>query len=249
MTVLAVRVNRSLSRVCDAYTGQVIALVEPAGQLSRYGLGRLMFLVSDTLATLGEGTPGTPLTLGDHLNLRELAADDVAEQISGLMGMEDANTLARQLAPQVSDLSAALSRPDLANTVSSRFGSVRLIDYLRASLILAVDLAIETVGVAQPPALTEAVRSLAGVLAERYPGRSIELRVPPYAAVQIGARAEAPVHTRGTPPNVVETDPDTFLALATARQSWTRAVAAGSLVYSGTHAADAARALPVFRPH
>ena len=84
---MAVQVNRSLGRVCDAYAGQVIALVEPAGQLSRYGLGRLMFLVSDTLATLSEGTPGTPLTLGDHLNMRELAADNVAEQIMGLMGM------------------------------------------------------------------------------------------------------------------------------------------------------------------
>ena len=246
---MAVRVNRSLGRVCDVYAGQVIALVEPAGQLSRYGLGRLMFLVSDTLATLSEGTPGTPLTLGDHLNMRELAADNVAEQIMGLMGMEDAATLARQLAPQVSDLSDALGRPDLANTVASRFGSVRLIDYLRANIILAVDLAIDTVGVTQPPALAEAVRSLAAVLAERHPGRSIELRVPPYVAVQIGARAEAPVHTRGTPPNVVETDPATFLALATARQSWTRAVASGSLTYSGTHAADAARTLPAFRPH
>lgn len=246
---MAVRVNQSLARVCSVYAGQVIALVEPAGQLSRYGLGRLMFLVSDTLAALSESTPGTPLTLGDHLNMRELAADDVAEQISGLMGMEDAATLARQLAPQVSDLSGTLGRPDLANTVASRFGSVRLIDYLRANIILAVDLAIDTGGVTQPPALAEAVRSLAAVLAERQPGRSIELRVPPYVAVQIGARAEAPVHTRGTPPNVVETDPATFLALATARQSWTRAVASGSLTYSGTHAADAARALPAFRPH
>ena len=123
--------------------------VGAAGQLSRYGLGRLMFLVSDTLATLSEGTPGTPLTLGDHLNMRELAADNVAEQIMGLMGMEDAATLARQLAPQVSDLSDALGRPDLANTVASRFGSVRLIDYLRANIILAVDRAIDTVGVTQ----------------------------------------------------------------------------------------------------
>ena len=94
--------------------------------------------------------------------------------------------------------------------------------------------------------LATAVRFLLEELAERAPGNSVEVRVPPFGAAQCVA---GPRHTRGTPPNVVETDPATFLALATARQSWTRAVASGSLTYSGTHAADAARALPAFRPH
>lgn len=242
------RANRSLVKVGDVFIDQINALVQPPGKLSRYGLGRVMFLVSDAVATLPVGTPGSPLSLGDHLHMRELAGDEVDELISGLMGMEDAATLARQLAPQLSDLTAALSRNNLPHTVASRFGSVRLIDYLRASIVLAVNVAIDTIGTVAPDAKAEAVRALAGVLAERFPGRSIELRIPPHAAVQISASAEAPTHTRGTPPNVVEVDPDTFLALSTARQSWTRAVAARALTYSGSHAADAARVFPVFRP-
>lgn len=242
------RANRSLVKVCDVFVDQLNTLVQPAGKLSRFGLGRVMFLVSDALATLPVATPGSPLSLGDHFHMRELAGDEVDEMISGLMGMEDAATLARQLAPQLSDLTAALGANNLPNTVASRFGSVRLIDFLRASIVLAVNVAIDTGGAVQPGAKAESVRALAGVLAERFPGRSIELRVPPYVAVQVSASMDAPTHTRGTPPNVVEVDPDTFLALATGRQSWTRAVATRTLTHSGSHAGEAARIFPVFRP-
>ncbi|HEX6148455.1 sterol carrier family protein [Nocardioides sp.] len=71
------------------------------------------------------------------------------------------------------------------------------------------------------------------VLAERAPGRSVEVRVPPYAAVQAipGVR-----HTRGTPPAVVETDPDTWVALATGELTWTDAVAGGRVTASGERA-------------
>ena len=62
------------------------------------------------------------------------------------------------------------------------------------------------------PVYREAVRTLLTVLAERAPGRSVEVRVPPYGAVQC---VTGPRHTRGTPPNVVEMDPATWLALAT----------------------------------
>jgi len=70
-------------------------------------------------------------------------------------------------------------------------------------------------------------------LSVRAPGRSVEVRVPPYAAAQCVA---GPRHTRGTPPNVVETDPQTWLALATGRESWAEAVASGRLRVSGTRA-------------
>ena len=58
------------------------------------------------------------------------------------------------------------------------------------------------------------VRLLAEILAAQAPGRSVEVRVPPFVAVQAIA---GPRHTRGTPPNVVETDPMTWLRLATGR--------------------------------
>jgi uncharacterized protein (TIGR03083 family) len=85
----------------------------------------------------------------------------------------------------------------------------------------------------EPAALKIAVRMLAEVLADRYPGRSVEVRVPPYAAVQIG---DGPVHKRGTPPNVVETDPATFVALATGRTGFVDAFDAGVVRASGARA-------------
>jgi len=81
--------------------------------------------------------------------------------------------------------------------------------------------------------LRDAVRSLLEDLARRAPGRSVEVRVPPYGAIQCG---EGPRHTRGTPANVVETDPVTWLLLATGRLRWADAVAAGRVIASGGRA-------------
>jgi len=83
------------------------------------------------------------------------------------------------------------------------------------------------------PVLRDATRVLLAVLAERAPGRSVEVRVPPYGAVQCIA---GPRHTRGTPPNVIETDPLTWVRLATGRVSWADAVAAGGVRASGVRA-------------
>jgi hypothetical protein len=70
-------------------------------------------------------------------------------------------------------------------------------------------------------------------LAARAPGRSVEVRVPPYGAVQA---VEGPRHTRGTPPNVVETDPATWVALAVGTLTWAEAAATGRLHASGERA-------------
>jgi hypothetical protein len=91
------------------------------------------------------------------------------------------------------------------------------------------------------PALRVAVRYTLGLLAERAPGRSVEVRVPPLAAVQC---VPGPRHTRGTPPNLVETDPVTWLDLATGRVTWAAAVADGRVYASGPRA-NLAEFLPV----
>jgi len=82
-------------------------------------------------------------------------------------------------------------------------------------------------------ALAIAVRMLAEILAARAPGRAVEVRVSPFVAVQAIAGQR---HTRGTPPNVVETDPLTWVRLATGRTTWADAVNAGSVTASGTRA-------------
>ncbi len=71
------------------------------------------------------------------------------------------------------------------------------------------------------------------VLSERAPGRSVEVRVPPYAAVQV---VEGIRHTRGTPPAVVEMDAETWLALATGGLTWAEAEASGRVRASGERA-------------
>jgi hypothetical protein len=77
------------------------------------------------------------------------------------------------------------------------------------------------------------VKHFLAVLGERAPGRSVEVRVPPYAAVQA---VEGVRHTRGTPPAVVETDASTWLELATGALSWAEAEAAGRVFASGERA-------------
>jgi hypothetical protein len=91
------------------------------------------------------------------------------------------------------------------------------------------------------PALRAAVRYTLGLLAERVPGKSVEVRVPPVAAVQC---VPGPRHTRGTPPNVIETDPGTWLDLATGRLTWAAAVAGGR-VYASGQRADLSDYLPL----
>ena len=81
--------------------------------------------------------------------------------------------------------------------------------------------------------LALAVRYSLQLLAERAPGGTLEVRVPPFAAVQC---VEGPKHTRGTPPNVIETDASTWLALATGRLAWADARASGRVHASGQRA-------------
>lgn len=91
-------------------------------------------------------------------------------------------------------------------------------------------------------ALAAAVRATARTLEQELPGHTVELRVPPFVAVQC---IEGPRHTRGTPPNVVETDPRTWLLLATGLSTFDAEVAAGRVDASGSRAGEVARGLPV----
>ncbi|MCZ2523815.1 sterol carrier family protein [Streptomyces sp. HB2AG] len=92
-------------------------------------------------------------------------------------------------------------------------------------------------------ALAAVVRLLADGLAEQAPGGSVEVRVPPFAVVQC---VQGPKHTRGTPPNVVETDPLTWIRLATGRLDWEQALREHSVSASGERA-DLGGVLPVVR--
>ena len=86
-----------------------------------------------------------------------------------------------------------------------------------------------------------AVRYLLQLLAEHAEGNTVEVRVPPFGAVQA---IQGPRHTRGTPPNVIETDAATWIALATGTLTWADAMASGSVSASGQRA-DLGGYLPV----
>jgi len=92
--------------------------------------------------------------------------------------------------------------------------------------------------------LAAAVRLTARTLEQVAPGSSVEVRVPPFVAVQC---IEGPRHTRGTPPNVVETDPRTWLLLVTGLLEFDSATAGGGVSVSGSRAGEIAHWLPLLR--
>ncbi|MEN9737129.1 MAG: hypothetical protein RJA26_362 [Actinomycetota bacterium] len=94
------------------------------------------------------------------------------------------------------------------------------------------------------PTLTTAVRFLLEDLAQRIPGNSVEVRIPLFGAVQCVA---GPDHRRGTPPNVVEMNAQTWLEICLGEKSVDQALAEGQLVASGTRALEFAAVLPLVR--
>ncbi|MDQ0866780.1 sterol carrier family protein [Arthrobacter globiformis] len=89
--------------------------------------------------------------------------------------------------------------------------------------------------------IATAVRYSLEEVTARAPGNSVEVRVPPFGVTQC---VEGPRHTRGTPPNVIECDAATWLAMVTGRLSWADAVSAGRVAASGLRA-DLSALLPL----
>ncbi|MEV8565581.1 sterol carrier family protein [Streptomyces sp. NPDC051322] len=128
-----------------------------------------------------------------------------------------------------------------------RVGAMRLGDYLVTrcvELVVHTDDLNHATGLGIPydrQALAACTRLLADALAAKAPGASTEVRIPPYAVVQC---IEGPRHTRGTPPNVVETGPLTWIRLATGRTEWAAALEDAQVTASGERA-DLSDLLPV----
>lgn len=177
--------------------------------------------------------PATAGVAGWSESLPALA--DVADEIArgGRLRTSD------QVAPAL----AALDAHPAGTVVHQMTGDHTLRDAAVFRLIEAVvhglDVGIEPVA----PALKLVVKELTAVLAERHPGKSVEVRVPPYSAVQC---LEGPRHTRGTPPNVVEADPLAWVLVCAGRAGWHELVRTGRIRASGERA-DLSRLLPLVR--
>lgn len=165
-----------------------------------------------------------------------------AAQLPGLADKMDALTKGERLAlaDQVPLVEAALQHPG-ESVVEQLTGRHTLRDATVFRLIEAVVHGLDAGIAPEPRALKVVVKELAGVLAQRYPGKSVEVRIPPYTAVQC---VEGPRHTRGTPPNVVETDGTSFVRLAAGRERWADLVSDGRVRASGERS-DLSALLPL----
>ncbi|QCX77588.1 mycothiol-dependent maleylpyruvate isomerase [Streptomyces sp. YIM 121038] len=166
------------------------------------------------------------------------AAGRVDEDVRALVdGPADLDALFGQAADR---LAKALPDAPGSRLVQMRFGGMTLADFLVTRTVELVvhtdDLNDAVPGLDVPydrQALAACTRLLADTLALKAPGGAVEVRIPPYAVVQC---VEGPRHTRGTPPNVVETDPLTWIRLATGRTTWAAALDAAKVGASGERA-------------
>ncbi|MFE5367724.1 maleylpyruvate isomerase family mycothiol-dependent enzyme [Streptomyces mirabilis] len=142
-------------------------------------------------------------------------------------------------APDDRLLAALPQAPGSAPAGGTPLGAMTLADYLvtrTVELVVHTDDLNRAAGADIPldrQALAACTRLLADALAVKAPGASTEVRIPPYAVVQC---VEGPRHTRGTPPNVVETDPLTWIRLATGRTEWQTALDEAKVSASGERA-------------
>lgn len=177
-----------------------------------------------------------PFGTGARAGAIAAAAEEAAQQ--------DPYGLFETATARITELLPAVPGERLLETSA---GPMRLTDYL---VTRSVELSVHTddlnraAGLSVPidrQALAAATRLLADALAVKAPGASTEVRVPPFAVVQC---VQGPRHTRGTPPNVVETQPLIWLRLATGRLAWDDALAAAQVSASGERA-DLAALLPL----
>ncbi|MGR8009738.1 sterol carrier family protein [Streptomyces hypolithicus] len=171
-------------------------------------------------------------------------SDDALALAESVPDPETLSALYERTGARLTELLPAASDDRL---LATRVGAVRLDDFLvtrTVELVVHTDDLNRAAGLAVPydrQALAACTRLLADALAAKAPGASVEVRVPPYAVVQC---VQGPRHTRGTPPNVVETDPLTWLRLATGRTPWDAALADAKVRASGERA-DLSGLLPV----
>lgn len=231
----------------DAY-GQSSVL---AGWDARTLVAHLLVSERATARVLGLPSREKPLPVHAYLARYRPSADAIAAATAEAAGTHSGPELTAALGHAVDAVAVALAGAQ-PPVVQAPRGPLRADDWVETrivELVVHADDLTRTFTDREPaplvrPAVGRAVRTLITVLAGVHPGRSVEVRVPPYAAVQCGVGEPGPTHQRGTPPNVVETDAVTFLRLASGRIAWSAAVASGAVRASGLRA-DLSGALPL----
>jgi uncharacterized protein (TIGR03083 family) len=195
-------------------------------------LGAVVRLVDEPAPAKQEATPAHwPGAIGADAPVIADHAHELAEKNPDLVSY---------LADREQRFTAALAAHPGTRLLATNAGALTLDDYVVTRTVELVvhtdDLNAAVPGLDIPydrQALAAATRLLADALAIKAPGGSTEVRIPPYAVVQC---VEGPRHTRGTPPNVVETDPLTWVRLATGRLAWQDALDRAKVGASGERA-------------
>jgi uncharacterized protein (TIGR03083 family) len=215
--------------------------------------GHLVLVHSGLVRSLNQ--PTTEPALPVHEFVRRYRRDVemiMASTLDAFAGLTGEEVVAR-LESAINDVASKLDAGvQMSHVITAPRGPTTIEDFLATRIVELIvhtddlnrSLPSEAPAELHRSALSRCTRTLAGILAAQYPGRSVEVRVPPYAAVQCAIGDPGPTHTRGTPPNVVETDPLTFLRLATGRITWVEAAAKGSVHASGLRA-NLSDALPL----
>jgi uncharacterized protein (TIGR03083 family) len=215
--------------------------------------GHLVLVHAGLRQSLDEPIKGRALPIHEFVQRYRRDVEMItAATLEASTGLTAPDVLAR-LEAVVDDLAIRLEAGvEMSQVINTRRGPTTIEDYIATRIIELVvhtddlnrSLPEAAAAELRRGALSRCTRTLTGILAGQNPGRAVEVRVPPYAAVQCAIGDPGPTHTRGTPPNVVETNPLTFLRLATGRITWADAVADGTVYASGLRA-DLSRALPL----
>jgi uncharacterized protein (TIGR03083 family) len=239
----------------EAFAAQSAVLVDWAAQLDAAALASPSSLPAWTVAqllahisrsgrrlaeVLALPSAGPPLSIADYVSGYAGAAREIAGRVADPPHDPPADPRS-ELRDATERALTVLARSGPDPVVQAPRGPIRFSDFAVTRVLELVvhglDLGVEP----HPAALALVTRTLAEMLASRHPGRSVELRVPPYAAVQLQA---GPAHRRGTPTAVVESDPVAWVLLATGRLGWAEAEAGGGVRASGARS-DLSALLPV----
>jgi uncharacterized protein (TIGR03083 family) len=210
--------------------------------------GHVLLVHAGMLRSLQRPTDEAPLPLHEFVTRYRRDVEQIEARTIETAADKTPDELLLELDQAIRDIRTRLAQP-LPKVIDTPRGPTTVDDFITTRVVEMV-IHADDFGRSLPAAglvpierraLAVAVRSLAGILAAQHPGRSVEVRIPPFVAVQCVA---GPRHTRGTPPNVVETDPMTFLRLATGRLNWADAVASGAVAASGNRA-DLSEQLPM----
>ncbi|WP_327414857.1 maleylpyruvate isomerase family mycothiol-dependent enzyme [Streptomyces sp. NBC_01233] len=248
------------ARIRTAVTAQFAHVCAAVGELGPEQLARPSGLGAWSVAELAGHVAWIADSLAGGLArppaaVAELSAVEwpfATASLAGKISEAARETLTGAPLPELYERAAARMAEALAANPGARvlnlwIGDMTLADFLvtrTVELVVHTDDLNRAAGLAIPierQALAASTRLLADALALKAPGGAVEVRVPPFAVVQC---VEGPRHTRGTPPNVVETDPLTWIRLATGRTGWAEELDAARVSASGERA-DLSALLPL----